>query len=106
MSCPPIIQRDAGNAVRIGDGCATVTDDKLPKPPGTGRRERGLSPKSGYRSGCARQLREFRGDFSAKRRMRPVRFACAKWKLSECLYSLICWRVKAFAFLDVKSLNC
>jgi hypothetical protein len=42
----------SGNPVKIGDGCATVTGYKLPKPliaNGSGRRERGSSPKSGYR---------------------------------------------------------
>ncbi len=70
----------SGNPVEIGDGCATVTDDKLPRPlaAGPGRRERGSSPKSGYRSECARQgpadavLR-----CSAKSRMRPGRRSVA-----------------------------
>jgi hypothetical protein len=49
----------SGNPVRIGDGCATVTGYKLPRPLiiiGSGRRERGSSPKSGYRFECARQV--------------------------------------------------
>jgi hypothetical protein len=45
--------------VKIGDGCATVTGYKLPKPlvpqSGIGKGERGLGPKSGYRFGCARR---------------------------------------------------
>jgi len=57
------LQPDAGNPVRIGDGSATVTDYKLPKATaqfhsGTGGKA-GVrrSPKSGYRSGCARRSR-------------------------------------------------
>ena len=42
----------------IGDGCATVTGYKLPKPLIESDREGGSeirSPKSGYRFGCARR---------------------------------------------------
>jgi hypothetical protein len=47
----------SGNPVKIGDGYATVTGYKLPQPLVAirpGRRERGSSPKSGYRFECAR----------------------------------------------------
>ena len=60
----------SGNPVRIGDGCATVTGYKFQLPSGngpadsvtdhasvSGRREQGLSPKSGYRLDCARHGR-------------------------------------------------
>jgi hypothetical protein len=47
--------------VKIGDGCATVTDYKLPlatvplEESGGGKAGARLRPKSGYRSGCARR---------------------------------------------------
>ena len=47
----------SGNPVRIGDGYATVTGYKLPRPlvHQTGKAgARSSSPKSGYRPGCAR----------------------------------------------------
>ena len=50
-----------GNPVGIGDGCATVTGYKLPKPLIDSDREGGSeirSPKSGYRFGCARRDRQ------------------------------------------------
>src|SRR5580698_4304765 len=57
---------------------------KFPVPlvKGPGRRERGLKPKSGYRSGCARLAPGNRGLFSVKRRMRPARwtvFSGIRW---------------------------
>jgi hypothetical protein len=53
----------SGNPVKVGDGCATVTGYKLPKPlprfmrpcsDGGKAGARFSGPKSGYRSGCAR----------------------------------------------------
>ena len=65
----------SGNPVRIGDGCATVTGYKLPRPLATrweGGSEVG-SPKSGYRFGCARRGSADAGPASpSKRRMRPA----------------------------------
>jgi hypothetical protein len=68
----------SGNPVRIGDGCATVTDYKLPlatvllQMSSGGKAGARLRPKSGYRSGCARHGSRNRANFSAKRRMRPA----------------------------------
>ena len=67
----------SGNPVKIGDGCATVTGYKLPQPLviiRPGRRERGLSPKSGYRfdprsSGCTSPKSKAQGLKSKNRRL-------------------------------------
>jgi hypothetical protein len=68
--------------VRIGDGCATVTGYKLPKPlvpPGPGRRERGQAPSQDIGLVVLVEVPEFGTDFSVKRRMRPANSACAGW---------------------------
>ena len=59
-----------GNPVRIGDGCATVTGYKLPKPLFAQRAWEGGSeiggPKSGYRFSCARRDHLGMVNFSVK----------------------------------------
>jgi hypothetical protein len=69
---------NAGNLVKIEDGCATVTGYKLPKATGSfvepGRRECGLKPGSQDISAVTLVGPRTRGATSpTKRRMRPVR---------------------------------
>jgi hypothetical protein len=97
--------------VEIGDGCATVTDHKLPQPLAAQAAREGGSevsgPKSGYRSGCARHGREcktalhllsgaFAANFSVKEKdeASPLR-ECAMG-FPECLHSPICRGLKVF----------
>ena len=75
-----LLPSNAGNAVRIGDGCATVSDYKLPT--ATVQAVRRRDGKAGVRFevrsqdikfDCTRPLVPFgAGNFSAKRRMRPA----------------------------------
>jgi len=71
---PPSPLASAGNPVKTGDGCATVTGYKLPSPLASllGRRERGSRP--GVRiSACQRSSGYHRVPTSpSKRRMRPA----------------------------------
>ena len=101
--------------MRIGDGCATVTGYKLPKPLAAQAAREGGSevsgPKSGYRFGCARPGRERRAaacwlsqalaaNFSVKEKdeASPLR-ECAMG-FAECLHSPICRGLKVFLFRD------
>src|SRR5258706_9417573 len=120
----------SGNPVRIRDGCATVTGYKLPLPliHSVGKAGARLSPKSGYRFGCAR-LEEVRSEKDEVRRskcevtrlgflhtsnfaLRPsLRFSVkekdearpvplVRKGIRECLHSPFCREMKAFLFLS------
>ena len=78
--------------MEIGDGCATVTGHKFHllfdnetaenvtgHESVSGRRERGLSPESGYRLGCARHGRiDDAADFSDKEKDEASRPNCIR----------------------------
>src|SRR5580704_6390596 len=75
--CHSIVVK-AGNPVKIGDGCATVTGYNLPKPlvprSGAGKAgERFETRKSGHQPGYARRAGLFPATSPSKRRMRPAR---------------------------------
>src|SRR5580692_1923802 len=97
MFCPSLNHSQmSGNPVKIGDGYATVTGYKLPRPlvNGPGRRERGLSPKSGYRFDCARPGPACAGQLLRQEKDEASPPDCLPAGFVECLHSPSCgvWR--------------
>jgi len=103
----------SGNPVRFGDGCATVTGYKLPKPLAARAAREGGSevsgPKSGYRFGCARPGRKrktatcwlsgaFTANFSVKEKDEASPLRECVMGFAECLHSPICRGLKVFLF--------
>ena len=102
MVCHPSNVINAGNLVRIEDGCATVTGYKLPSPlvpSGTGKAgARFEARKSGHQRGYARLVPPARDHFSDKEKDEASPLKLFFSGFVECLHSRFCRSLKAFLF--------